>query len=107
MPYQWDDKIRSALIDINSGIKQNDQEESRGQMVPTSCCAFLFGINTCSKGTNGQLALIEPYPPGIHAVEFTANMRTCLFSLPYGDQVRSAPFLYQKIKVSSHDSRFF
>jgi hypothetical protein len=33
----------------------------------------------------------RPFPPGIRAVEMTANIRTQLFSLPYGDQAISVP----------------
>jgi hypothetical protein len=55
-------------------------------------CAFSFGIDTSPQGLNGG-----PYPPGIRAVETTANWRTHLWNLPYGDQCLSIPsniFLY-------------
>ena len=38
----------------------------------------------------GHSSTTTPYvPPGIRAVQTTANLRTYLFSLPYGDQVLS------------------
>jgi hypothetical protein len=69
LPQHWDSKIRQALArpDANS-------------------CAFGFGIDTSLEGLNGG-----PYPPGIKAIETTANWRTHLYSLPYGDQVLSIP----------------
>ena len=45
-----------------------------------------FPLELIRTGLNG-----DPYPPGIRAVEMTANIRTHLYSLPYGDQVLSVP----------------
>jgi glycosyltransferase involved in cell wall biosynthesis len=71
LPSAWDVKIRQALLDSHSNIQSNS-------------CAFSFGIDTSIDGLNGSY-----FPPGIKAVETTANIRTMLFSLPYGDQVLS------------------
>jgi hypothetical protein len=49
-----------------------------------NACAFSFGIDTTIDGLNGSY-----FPPGIKAVETTANVRTHMYSLPYGDQVLS------------------
>jgi hypothetical protein len=49
-------------------------------------CAFSFAIDTSPLGLNGG-----PYPPGIRAIERTANWRTHWFHLPYGDQCLSLP----------------
>jgi hypothetical protein len=55
----------------------------------TSAAAFSFSIDTTSNGLQGG-----PCPPGIKAIEATANWRTQLFSLPYGDQCISIPKVY-------------
>jgi hypothetical protein len=49
-------------------------------------CAFGFGIDTSATGLNGRA-----FPPGIRAVETTANWRCRLWSLPYGDQCLTLP----------------
>lgn len=65
LPPKWDIKIQTALSNPSA-----------------NSCAFSFGIDTtgCSYP-----------PPGIKAVELSANIRTHLYSLPYGDQVLSVP----------------
>ena len=73
LPPEWDTKVIKALDDQPNGVRANS-------------CAFSFGIDTSATGLNGG-----PYPPGIKAVETTANIRTQLYSLPYGDQVLSVP----------------
>ena len=63
--------------------------------IRANSCAFSFGIDTSPKGllnpftSTSTSASIGYYPPGIKAVETTANIRTKLFSLPYGDQAIS------------------
>lgn len=73
LPDQWDVKILQALDTVVDGWRANS-------------CAFSFGIDTTDDGLNSG-----PYPPGIIAIETTANIRTQLYSLPYGDQVLSVP----------------
>jgi hypothetical protein len=75
LPLGWDAKIINALT------KKHFDGTTRA-----NSCAFSFGIDTSEVGLNGG-----PYPPGIKAVELTANMRTHMYSLPYGDQVISVP----------------
>jgi len=75
LPVSWDLKIISNL----------DEHHLDGR-VRANSCAFSFGIDTSEAGLDGG-----PYPPGMKAVETTANMRTHLYSLPYGDQVLSVP----------------
>jgi hypothetical protein len=73
LPPHWDCKIVLALEAQPCGVRANS-------------CAFSFGIDTSLEGLNGA-----PYPPGIKAVETTANWRTQMYSLPYGDQTLSVP----------------
>lgn len=73
LPSHWDRKIVHALDAKPCGVRANS-------------CAFSFGIDTSLEGLNGG-----PYPPGIKAVETTANWRTQMYSLPYGDQTLSVP----------------
>ena len=75
LPAHWDFKAIAAL----------DERHFDGS-VRANSCAFSFGIDTSEAGLEGG-----PHPPGIKAVETTANIRTHLFSLPYGDQVLSVP----------------
>ena len=63
-PQSWDLAIRDTL-----------SKES------VTMCAFSFGIDTRS----------YPIPPGVRAVEVTANLRSHLYYLPYGDQVLTLP----------------
>lgn len=78
LPVNWDSKILTTLFD-------NDNTTTRAN-VRANSCAFQFGIDTSTQGLDGG-----PLPPGIKAVETTANIRTRLYSLPYGDQVLSLP----------------
>ncbi len=68
LPHDWDYHIQTALCSKKYKKKAN-------------ACAFSFGI---SKPTTTTTTI-----PGIAAVECTANIRTQLFSLPYGDQTIS------------------
>jgi len=74
LPHHWDTKILDTLL-----RKSQDS-------VCSNVCAFRFGIDTSSQGLSGKCA-----PPGIKAVEVTANLRCRLWSLPYGDQCLSIP----------------
>lgn len=75
LPKDWDTKVVATLCGRHNG-----------GMTRANSCAFSFGIDTSDAGLNGG-----PYPPGIKAVETTANLRSHLYSLPYGDQVLSIP----------------
>jgi hypothetical protein len=73
LPEEWDDKVRNELW-----------RREGTAVVHANACAFGFGIDTSEEGLGGG-----PCPPGIRAVETTANIRTRLFALPYGDQALS------------------
>ena len=78
----WDVAIRKAF--------DNSNPKGQGRAaVRTSAAAFSFSIDTTTDGLQGG-----PCPPGIKAIEATANWRTQLFSLPYGDQCISIPKVY-------------
>ena len=77
LPGKWDSSIAAAFREEEKGTKA---------AVRSNACAFSFGIDTSCAGLNGG-----PRPPGIKAVEATANLRTHLYSLPYGDQCLSVP----------------
>lgn len=47
-------------------------------------CAFGFSIDTTPSGLAGK-----PFPPGLRAIEWTANLRCKWWKLPYGDQCLS------------------
>ena len=82
LPWHWDEKIHT--------IFKNDKDviSTRG-----NSCAFAFGIDTSPQGLSNSFSSSSKtyYPPGIKAVETTANIRTRLYSLPYGDQAISVP----------------
>ena len=73
LPKDWDVSLIEAFDDERRKTRSNS-------------CAFSFGIDTSREGLNGG-----PHPPGIKAIETTANLRTHLYSLPYGDQCISVP----------------
>lgn len=73
LPRNWDASLVKAFDDRNRRARSNS-------------CAFSFGIDTSPAGLNGG-----SHPPGIKAVETTANLRTHMYSLPYGDQCISVP----------------
>jgi glycosyltransferase involved in cell wall biosynthesis len=81
LPPGWDVAIQDAF----------EKPSPRGQQAATttSAAAFSFAIDTTAQGLQGG-----PFPPGIKAIEMTANWRTQLFSLPYGDQCLSIPKVF-------------
>jgi len=97
--YGWDKAILEALEEDGSG----------GARSRTTCCAFSFAIDTSpealtvrtkrpsdcgkeeSRDCNESNHYQRYYPPGLRAIEVTANLRSKLFSLPYGDQCLSLP----------------
>ena len=91
MPNHWDKSISSTLE--HDGM--NDDDLFRIGKTRANSCAFGFGIDTSPSGlampftSPSQSSSCPYYPPGIRAVETTANLRTHLYSLPYGDQVLS------------------
>lgn len=75
LPNDWDVSILHAFTQSSSTI----------------ACAFSFGID--KPNVNHDYC-----PPGIEAVETTANLRTHWYHLPYGDQCLSVPqFVYQYV----------
>jgi len=84
LPKAWDTKIISTLVRTAS---------TSPSVVLSNSCAFSFGIDTSEEGllAGCGTSTCYYYPPGIKAVETTANMRTHMYSLPYGDQVLSVP----------------
>ena len=82
LPLHWDEKIYKMLKNDENAIS------TRG-----NSCAFAFGIDTSPQGLSNSFSSSSKtyYPPGIKAVETTANIRTRLYSLPYGDQAISVP----------------
>ena len=89
LPMEWDRSIVQAFHEEEEEEEEEEKEEGTSKKkatVRSNSCAFAFGIDTSSAGLNGG-----PCPPGIKAVETTANLRTHLYSLPYGDQCLSVP----------------
>lgn len=81
LPFHWDESIINTLNNSINNVRANS-------------CAFGFGIDRsqCSEiSSTGFSETKSTCPPGISAVETTANIRTRLFSLPYGDQCLSLP----------------
>jgi glycosyltransferase involved in cell wall biosynthesis len=81
LPLHWDESIIITLSYQNHNIRANS-------------CAFGFGIDRsqCSETPSTAFSGTRcTCPPGISAVETTANIRTQFFSLPYGDQCLSIP----------------
>mmetsp|Transcript_43015 Transcript_43015/g.90346 ORF Transcript_43015/g.90346 Transcript_43015/m.90346 type:complete len:607 (-) Transcript_43015:358-2178(-) len=87
LPNEWDSRIISTLE--HKGM--DNDELSRLGITRANSCAFSFGIDTSHEGLSMPFESTTKtyYPPGIRAVETTANLRTRLYSLPYGDQVIS------------------
>jgi hypothetical protein len=72
LPLHWDTKLLETLY------------PSQRQTQRTNSCAFGFGIDTTPDSLCGGIC-----PPGIGAIETTANLRCRWWSLPYGDQCLS------------------
>ena len=93
----WDNAISKAL----------DEEGNGGTR--TTCCAFSFAIDRSrealtvrrkkmvlggaeeSEHEELNCCHLQYCPPGLRAIEYTANLRCKFFSLPYGDQCLSLP----------------
>jgi hypothetical protein len=79
LPSDWDVSILHAFT------------QSLSSSSTTNACAFSFGID--KSNVNHDYC-----PPGIEAVETTANLRTHWYHLPYGDQCLSVPqFVFQYV----------
>ena len=77
LPKDWDYHIQTALLHTTTTTTTAKNYNQTKQTL-ANACSFSFGI---AKPTTTI--------PGIAAVECTANIRTQLFSLPYGDQTIS------------------
>ena len=105
LPYHWDQTLMQTLYPPPSSLVVQPTKHHHHQChndktsLPTNekrinACAYRFGIDTSGLQTNHRHPSHddddEPqnyyYPPGIHAIEVTANLRCTLWSLPYGDQ---------------------
>jgi hypothetical protein len=90
LPYDWDVAVMRTLYggSTTSTTKKDDDDDDRVRSLSPPAvvaCAFAFGIddNTDDSSSSGVL------PPGLRAIETTANLRCQLWSLPYGDQCLS------------------
>ena len=94
LPYHWDRTLMQTLYppptllfnqhhQYNSSIAKVSSNHKR-----ITSCAYRFGIDTSGlrKRSHGPIDAPSYYPPGIHAIEVTANLRCTFWSLPYGDQ---------------------
>jgi len=99
LPPNWDAKLRNTFYppmrpsengdcSNNHAKKQAGEHDSYQQVQErrSNSCAFGFGIDTSTEGLQGG-----SLPPGIRAVEYTANLRCQWWSLPYGDQCLCLP----------------
>jgi len=95
--YGWDKAILKVLSDDG------------GDRPRITCCAFSFAIDSSLEALtvrtnaasdcdtekliqcNNSILYQQYYPPGLFAVEVTANLRCKMFSMPYGDQCLSLP----------------
>jgi len=97
--YGWDTALAEALTGDSNG------------RAGTTCCAYSFAIDTspevltvqtkessdCQKMESQRFSngytndCHQYYPPGLRAVEMTANLRCKMFSMPYGDQCLCLP----------------
>ena len=113
LPYHWDQTLIHTLypppvVAVDQYIQSNihgTTKSSRSNVKRINACAYRFGIDTTglrnsrirhhlhtnnhhhshphNNNNNGNNVY---YPPGIHAIEVTANLRCTFWSLPYGDQ---------------------
>jgi hypothetical protein len=85
LPYDWDMAVMRTLY--NGGSTKDDNDDRVRLLLPPAvvACAFAFGIDDGTDGSSSNGVL----PPGLRAIEATANLRCQLWSLPYGDQCLS------------------
>jgi hypothetical protein len=93
LPYHWDAKLIQTLYpETRSSVDVTTLHRKQLPPPRTNSCTFGFGIDKSPIGLQGK-----PCPPGIRAIEVTANLRCRLWSLPYGDQclsLRATDFRY-------------
>ena len=75
----------NAIIDT---LFQKQKNNTTRITTTTTCCAFSFAIE---KKESSSRTPQKKGIPGITAIEYTANLRTKFFQLPYGDQCLSLP----------------
>lgn len=87
LPIRWDQRVVKALE--HDGKDDNDIR--RSGVARANACSFMFGIDSSSGGLSMPFStsLNQYFPPGLRAVETTANLRSKLYSLPYGDSTLS------------------
>ena len=101
LPVNWDSKL----------LKTFHRDPHDSKPVRVNAAAFGFGVDTnglrrryssstghsssSSSSSNSSTSSVSPlssyYPPGLRAVQVTANLRCRLWSLPYGDQCLCVP----------------
>ncbi|KAL3927894.1 MAG: hypothetical protein SGBAC_012887 [Bacillariaceae sp.] len=97
----WNQAILQALCPASAAasaasFKSSSDDNSPPKRV-ANACAFSFAIDTSTirinvdKKGNHKDNRDDYFPPGIRAVERTANWRSKWFHLPYGDQCLSVP----------------
>mmetsp|Transcript_38179 Transcript_38179/g.92393 ORF Transcript_38179/g.92393 Transcript_38179/m.92393 type:complete len:544 (+) Transcript_38179:112-1743(+) len=87
----WNEALLEAFPPAASKLLllNKDDDSSPPQTIANSC-AFSFAIDTSTIKNNNN-SKNDYFPPGIRAVEQTANWRSHWFHLPYGDQCLSVP----------------
>jgi hypothetical protein len=93
LPYDWDVAVIRTLYGRSTNTTKDvddddDDDRVRSLLSPPAvvvACAFAFGIDNGTDGSSSNGVL----PPGLRAIEATANLRCQLWSLPYGDQCLS------------------
>ncbi|KAL7512980.1 hypothetical protein ACHAXN_011218 [Cyclotella atomus] len=87
LPLRWDNRILKTLEHDN----KDDSDLKRMGIARVNSCSFLFGIDKSPEGLSMPFStsLKQYFPPGLCAVETTANLRSYLYSLPYGDSTLS------------------
>ena len=96
LPPRWDTNILHTLTNTTTTLKGGNHLNhfTTNTSKRASACAFSFGIDTSPIGLGASISntatndKLVP-PPGLNAVQFTANLRTHMYSLPYGDQAIS------------------
>jgi glycosyltransferase involved in cell wall biosynthesis len=103
LPVDWDVKLQDTFrydsdnkIDKADTICSGDNTSACRRRVRANAAAFGFGIdmnglNTDHRRTTDDDSHDSYYPPGLRAVQMTANLRCRLWSLPYGDQCLCLP----------------
>jgi glycosyltransferase involved in cell wall biosynthesis len=107
LPVDWDVKLRDAFHSDGSNdgtCTPNDNNNSSRPRcrLRANAAAFGFGIDMNGLNKHHRCTIDDYdydddshydsyYPPGLRAVQMTANLRCQLWSLPYGDQCLCLP----------------